>query len=900
MVSFSKRKKAQANQKTTIGIEPLQNAYKSDAEADPFPIVINKRTPSLRQSGSNDTEDSTVKPNDTSSKSSLQVSIFSEPRETDFFDRNQDDSTAFTSYTGHTSTTGGSSETDLLRNVMSGIGINCGANELKSIPEESPMLSPPSWGVAPSFDSDSDSDSKSLMERSVHYENIEMILNDDILGRCDQNDEEDLGKAVDLTRSLSRVGGRSNRPVDLFCKPCDDAEEPHDSGEGKTLRNSVALKGSGDRNEIKEESNFSNSVSSSQQRPLKKTKSFVKFARTLKIKSKNKKGKKKKADENAEVKKVKRGKWKAVIDESSGKLYYYHTRTKEMTFERPITFVEWKATEDKNTGNIYFYNTITRKSTWDRPDGFREWRPVIDETSGKTYYYNMITKETSWVNPEDTIIPKEQEDEEEGKSNSEDLKENESVEDSVTNTQNDDAEIEQHDNMEDDIEDDIPTIKTRMNVLGMESNENNGRLASLLCRYCPDEAENNKLLLQKYHGKELPVIKKIESLIEHTPFDELRLAIFSYVKEMIEAIDSESEDDEATSKIQTPEKEPNFASYSVRRVETGFSAFTNATGRTNRTDTTSVINNTSSKQLNTQNSKASTLQQTESGDDSSNLSSPRRDFLVRTQPKVIIELESIAEKDGDNEESKDKVTQEDKHAIQSDDIDIPPTIPRTPLDNGRHCRTEKKHLENSDSDVESAYAGGSESDDGSYESDLDEWNDNDDTISALSDPFLPSYARNQRKLMTKNMNKTKIKRRSPPTKNKVVFGYPDTRNSNKLAYSNSLSQQQFRKQNDDYKRIYHANEDIALSQSYKSSITNNNNNQIQRTSQTIEHPSDQPQKRFGAKSQLQYESIDEYSSDDDDHDDYEDEFSLSSQSNDKAKEPPVVNSPSKYGYRHQV
>mmetsp|Transcript_9837 Transcript_9837/g.20679 ORF Transcript_9837/g.20679 Transcript_9837/m.20679 type:complete len:1085 (-) Transcript_9837:118-3372(-) len=78
--------------------------------------------------------------------------------------------------------------------------------------------------------------------------------------------------------------------------------------------------------------------------------------------------------------------WKATLDKNTNKTYYYHTKTKEVTWEKPPGFDEvqkerdaliaeakyWKATSDPNTGKTYYYHSKTKEVTWVKPDGFKE------------------------------------------------------------------------------------------------------------------------------------------------------------------------------------------------------------------------------------------------------------------------------------------------------------------------------------------------------------------------------------------------------------------------------------------------------------------------------------------------------------------------------------------------
>eukprot|EP00804_Cyclotella_cryptica_P003274 CCRYP_010516-RA/>CCRYP_010516-RA protein AED:0.00 eAED:0.00 QI:635/1/1/1/1/1/2/269/938 len=69
----------------------------------------------------------------------------------------------------------------------------------------------------------------------------------------------------------------------------------------------------------------------------------------------------------------------------------------------------WKATLDKSTSKTYYFHSKTKVVTWDKPPGFDEaqkikenkyWKATVDATTGKTYYYHSKTKEVTWTKPE--------------------------------------------------------------------------------------------------------------------------------------------------------------------------------------------------------------------------------------------------------------------------------------------------------------------------------------------------------------------------------------------------------------------------------------------------------------------------------------------------------------------
>jgi WW domain len=134
------------------------------------------------------------------------------------------------------------------------------------------------------------------------------------------------------------------------------------------------------------------------------------------------------------------GKWICVSDPSTGKKYYYNSRTKETSWKKPAGFKEpdWIETQDPKSNRRYYYNRKTKETSWKKPklyvpmskkkleirkaatttmsrsasevsvataatvasdDDLANWRKTSDKRTGRTYWYNTKTKATTWKDP---------------------------------------------------------------------------------------------------------------------------------------------------------------------------------------------------------------------------------------------------------------------------------------------------------------------------------------------------------------------------------------------------------------------------------------------------------------------------------------------------------------------
>lgn len=551
-------------------------------------------------------------------------------------------------------------ESTLLTAVL---GMGCGSplfdgvgSSLAPIPEEN-MEVRTEWGKPPSVEDDSE-------EESVNHDDFEVVLqNEDlgpgaVLGLSSHNGphnyrdvplfcqpcEAASQNAIPSVASNEKPKRRQKR----FKLPKMKRKSKSNKSRTGTSRESKTSK--------KKKQNGDEHVSSPTQSPIRKSSRHIASVspaspRKVQIGKlfHSRSHKKKSMQGNAQVppestsskgsshehKSSKRGRWKCVHDQKLDKVYFYHTVTREVTWRRPPEFVEWRIAHDANKRK-FFYNVITKETSWDTPDGFEEWKEAKDQKSGKVYYYNIFTKKTTWEKPtkldnmsSQAVDAKKSEETISFETNaltSEELGYTHNAPDHVVLVSG-----QQEDELDNDLKQaedaqspetvsetpQIPWKETGDQYrIGLSHDEEppkiakcdgQERLAKLLSTFCPDEEENNSQLLNKCREKEAPIIKGIEALVEDTPFDELRLAIFSYVKTTLREMGEEPFDERKSIRksrrppvTQNPPKNMNrvasTAGYSLgsRALShvTGRSGFTNVTEQTNR------INNTSNRTLN--------------------------------------------------------------------------------------------------------------------------------------------------------------------------------------------------------------------------------------------------------------------------------------------------------------
>jgi len=567
------------------------------------------------------------------------------------------------------STTTNDEESTLLAAVL---GLGCGGSPLWDTPGKPSLMSIPEendhaeWGTPPNYGEDSEEEE----EESLDHDDFELVLNElnddwnldgDLPVFCQPCEASIEGKILDL----SSVGGSEDKKKRRKFKlpKMKNRSKLKDKDKEGQAKKSLKSK------------NSKAKVPSAEALPKRKTKSLRNkeigkafHARFHKKRQAQEGERGMHTNTNAQTnirgqgegQTQTRGRWKCVQDTNTNRVYYYHTLTRKVTWSRPQDFVEWRVASDSNNKK-YFYNVVTKETSWDMPEGYEQWREVKDEKSGRVYYYNVLTRKTKWDKPADFKDKSGQ-----GLEGNEEEKEkdtrNRSISNGVQAKEGDKNEQELDRIMKHaEVQSGTSVFRTLMqSASAKDKNQNNSvseviviepesekemvpiesrerqystppksridddeppkivktdnqvRLNRLLSTYCPDEKENNAQLMHNCRGQETAVIKDIEGLVEETPFDELRLAIFSYVKSTLKELGEEPFDEKRRRKKHSfrqpvaqlsPARRMNRVNtYASTAQSTAAYSLTSrglshVTGKSNVTEQTNRINNTSNRML---------------------------------------------------------------------------------------------------------------------------------------------------------------------------------------------------------------------------------------------------------------------------------------------------------------
>lgn len=613
-----------------------------------------------------------------------------------------------------------------------------GAFGLVSIPEEKAITEAGNeWGTSPSKD---DEDEKAELEENPH-EDFELVLQDEY--DCDE-------------------------PV--FCQPCQGIISIDGS--------SFSEKGKKDLKfwKRKDKASDSSAVStSSETKASKSTKSSSK--KKLKLKPLNIFRHTKKRGSSDQKKnmvkpppnKSKVGKWKPAICPNTQKVYFYHTKTREVTWNQPPGFFEWKVAKDKE--KVYFFNVITKETTWDMPQGFQQWREVIDTSTdeGKKYYYNVLTRETTWNKPDELIQLEigETERKEEDKSNIEllqelvlggpDPQEEEVIAEEEPAVQDESHESPSGKSSEKSLSVQEPNVAAESDQLTeIEISDPETRLYKLLYKYCPDEKTNNDQLLRLCKGNETAVLKGLESVIEDSPYDEIGIAIISYVKNTIKSIGEGPMDElKMTGKKVTSFKLPPVTGTAkgMNRVNTFSSTYsmtsralshvTNKSVMTNVTEATNRINNTSTRAIKKGSTFEPIKEDTNAFDNSLDDGFDTETDESQSNARVELDLKAVLGEDNLSKRAEilnDKRREENQLRVK---MDMKVEQVKNKLSASQKTQNKETHNKShaqaelhDEGTLESAYAADREDGLGHRT-----WQDHGDDVSELSDSFSPAKSK---------------------------------------------------------------------------------------------------------------------------------------------------------------
>ena len=88
--------------------------------------------------------------------------------------------------------------------------------------------------------------------------------------------------------------------------------------------------------------------------------------------------------------------WTLMLDEASGRYYYYNTQTWEVSWDPPQAIYSEEAV---NAEMQKYYENVDQEEAEQGEDEVADWVEAYDETTGAVYYYNNVTGDTSWEYP---------------------------------------------------------------------------------------------------------------------------------------------------------------------------------------------------------------------------------------------------------------------------------------------------------------------------------------------------------------------------------------------------------------------------------------------------------------------------------------------------------------------
>jgi len=310
-------------------------------------------------------------------------------------------------------------------------------------------------------------------------------------------------------------------------------------------------------------------------------------------------------------KKSSKDEWKAAIQHDTGRIYYYHSKTRETTWIRPESFVLWKMGMDTTLNRPYFYNQITKETSWEVPPDFDPWKSYVDANTGKTYYHNVLTRETTWsktkakpvqettmsrikneilqneeltativtspsliddnlgvrVSDENDLRPSVSPSRATNPNSKVKEQESQTSPAAISNSSSESYSSESQDDPDWDktgyeyqSDPDEKAGKGKEDLVGIEDvleteSKERVRLKSLLLTYAPANAEMNAALLNHFQGNEHFAITKVETILDDTPFDEIHTAMYNYACSVLNQKISKS------NQVNTEQNESDMSGY---------------------------------------------------------------------------------------------------------------------------------------------------------------------------------------------------------------------------------------------------------------------------------------------------------------------------------------------------